>query len=353
MWWSSKVLVSLFWLLLWAHSGVHAAPSSKSNVRVLTLNIFAGKTGMDFDRLKRQIDAVQNLDADIIALQEVFDDKARALYEQSFSDFDIFATGKTEAAESLSAKFFNVVQGSVDLARKAFKVAPWAEGSRGFLNGDSHGLVLLFKKSKGKAQPHTKYIKIFDVQAAPDRATRLLEALKPKAFIWVEYEVNGVRLLVVNTHMSNGVSNPRRIEQIRQVAAEIALRDIENPTKACPAVFCGDTNADGSEPEMLWLREEAGFKDTFLEINPDIDTNPGHGATWNNVNPLTNQGHLIEPDQRVDYVAIRPGAKHTFEILNSKLVLNQDPVSDHYGVMTDLRVVPHCEKILRRKPIRK
>jgi hypothetical protein len=76
--------------------------------------------------------------------------------------------------------------------------------------------------------------------------------------------------------------------------------------------------------------------------------------TWDNANPMT-RGHLAEPDQRVDFISARPNAEHAFEILESRIVLDESPVSDHYGVMTDLRLVPSpgCEGPLRGADVKR
>jgi endonuclease/exonuclease/phosphatase family metal-dependent hydrolase len=332
--------------------GVCSADNAR--VRVLTLNVFAGKQEMDFARLARQIDAVKDLDPDIIALQELYDERAKAMYREAFPQFHALESGNTPAPPKFSQKLVGLVQGSFELANKAFKVAPWVKGSRALLEGDTHGLMLLTNGKKGAIRAETKLVKRYEIQAAPSPATRLFESVKPKGFILVEYELGGVRILIVNTHLSNGVRNERRIGQLAELAEEIMHRDLNDPRGACPVIFCGDTNADGREPEMQWWHTEAGFYDTYVARNPDLGAAPRRGMTWDNANPLT-RGNLTEPDQRVDFISARPNAEHAFEILESKIVLDENPVSDHYGVMTDLRLVPSpgCEGPLRGADVRR
>ncbi|MEW6058362.1 MAG: endonuclease/exonuclease/phosphatase family protein [Bdellovibrionota bacterium] len=343
--WGTWVLI---YFCIFLTSSAQFARAEGLVFRVLTLNIFAGKLEMDFERLERQIQAIRALELpDVIALQEVFDERVKERYREAFPEYELIDSGKSQPHSMTSYRLYLVAQGVLQTSNRAFGVAQWINGLREIFEGDTHGLTLLIKKQSGLVMPETKLVEKFEVQAAPTRPLKALESIKPKGFSMVELEIEGSRILLANTHLSNGVTNPRRIHQLKQIVKEIKRRD-QARGFSCPAIFCGDTNADGKQPEMKWLHGEAGFIDSYVVANPDLEKAPHKGNTWDNKNALT-QGNLKEPDQRVDYVSIRPGERHEVEVLSSKLVFDAKPVSDHYGVLTEFRILPKCERLLVRR----
>ena len=149
-----------------------------------------------------------------------------------------------------------------------------------------------------------------------------------------------VRVLVATSHLQTGVTNPLRqacVRELRDALVEWARR-----SRCAAIVLAMDANADGEQPEMMWLRgADGGFTDTWLAAGESGKGRNKRGITWDNTNPLT-AGNLTEPDQRVDFVLVAqpPGASAGGALLPSRcaVVLDEPPCdSDHYGVLATLR----------------
>ncbi len=312
-------------------------------LRVLTLNIFAGTREMDFDRLERQMRAVRSLNPDIVCLQEVYDHRVRARYQSEFGDFSFYGYDHDSPS--------SLLRGMAGLAANT-------KGEKALVYGYETDALLLLNNHRGISFPESK-----DARTLPNmspeadsfsvRNTILswgvsaLETLKPKGYVSVRYQVDGVDLTVANMRLTNGVHNPKRIHQVQAVVAGLFHNeDMEKPVSRnyAPIILCGDTNSDGNEPDMRWMRTKAGFHDTFLEVNPDPGRTPHRGMTWSIDNTLSHNGNLSEPDQRVDYILYVSGDEYTFKTLESRIVLDETPfVSDHFAVLTELQLVRNEE----------
>ncbi len=131
----------------------------------------------------------------------------------------------------------------------------------------------------------------------------------------------------------------RRQAQVRQLAGHVArLADRRHAT-----VVCGDFNAgpDADEMRMLTGRAEVPVPGLVFYDAWDLagDGSPGH--TWSNANPLAAIG--LYPDRRFDYVlsawprAGGVGHPTHCELLGVTPTPDQAQLSDHYGVLADLR----------------
>lgn len=323
-------------------SAAHTGPSLKA----VTFNVFAGAREMNFERLARQIEEVRALDADIIALQETFDRRVKAAYRNAFPDYYIFESGEVPVPTRWSYRALNWSHKALELVTKVTGLARWSQGSRHMFDGDTYGLMILVKKDKGTVQLDTQHVERFDVQAGRG-ILKLLEAVKPKGFLWIEYVVDGIPLLVVNSHLSNGVENYRRAGQLAQLAESLEARTNANAGIQQPVLFLVDANANGSEPEMQWLHD-GKFVDTYLVAHPDLRSVPGEGITWDDANPLAQTGNLREPPQRVDYISVIHGDHHHFEVMSSDVMLNTQGnfVSDHNAVVTQVELKNICSDLL-------
>ena len=129
-----------------------------------------------------------------------------------------------------------------------------------------------------------------------------------------------------------------RQAQVRQLASFIQDRT----RRRHPTVVCGDFNAgpDSDELRMLTgrtapVRPGLVFYDAWEVAG---DGTPGH--TWSSRNPLT--APALYPDRRFDYVLSawprRGGAGHPVRCERlGVLPAGQPQLSDHYGVVADLR----------------
>ena len=247
------------------------ASAEMPKLKVLTLSIFTGTTHVDFSRIYTQIYDVRKLDADVVCLQEAYDNRVIALYRDFLGDYNAHAVGVN----------------SNSLTTAIISGLPLTSGMRAVQEGNILGLSILVKKRLQAAADRFPKAGIFSVQASSSTLTKLAENVKPKGYLATRLEADGFSAVVVNTHLSNGVENALRLRQVQELALEIDGGDIGNPHGSYPVILCADTNADGRQPEMKWLRERAGYVDTYFVENPDLGRAPHGGATWDDANPLT------------------------------------------------------------------
>jgi len=109
-----------------------------------------------------------------------------------------------------------------------------------------------------------------------------------------------------------------------------------------PVVICGDFNAgpDSDEVRMLTGRSRPPVPGMVFYDSWEVAGDGGPGFTWSNQNPLAAAALL--PDRRFDYVLSawprRGGAGHPTrcELLGVRRP-DEPQLSDHYGVVADLR----------------
>jgi endonuclease/exonuclease/phosphatase family metal-dependent hydrolase len=106
----------------------------------------------------------------------------------------------------------------------------------------------------------------------------------------------GPALALANTHLS-----PFDADHLRVREAGALLRAVSSTR--WPAVVVGDLNDDPHAPSIARLRD-AGFRDTWAEVNPDGAG--GDGATnWHG----WERGTTERPNRRLDYVLVPAAAE--------------------------------------------
>jgi endonuclease/exonuclease/phosphatase family metal-dependent hydrolase len=153
----------------------------------------------------------------------------------------------------------------------------------------------------------------------------------------VEGERGPIQLFVVMLDYPLHAS-ARRQAQVRTLAGFVQ----EVSRSRYPTVLCGDFNAGPDSDEMRMLTGSAAtaapglvFYDAWELAG---DGTPGH--TWSNRNPLAALG--LYPDRRFDYIlSAWPRAGGVGHPTHSALLGIRPPadlqLSDHYGVLADLR----------------
>ena len=301
------------------------AQTQPPRLRVLTLNVFigTGEGSLDNVRFRRQAQHVAALNPDVICLQEVYDDRIITHYRRALPGYSVLST--RSSGPPLGTSIINAM----------------SEAFNRFLSSNITGLTILFKQSALSRLPGGATLSTtYDEQAIPEDADlsttaglQFFQSIKPRGYLITDLRTAaGQHIVVANTHMANGVRNPLRMQQVRQL--HNALSREFSPD--VPAILCGDTNSDGAQPDMRWLRE-AGYGDALLLSYPDLASAPHKGFTWSADNALTHSGLLSEPDQRVDHIFLRPGDFQQYFVDSAHIVLDEIPlVSDHYGVVADL-----------------
>ena len=159
----------------------------------------------------------------------------------------------------------------------------------------------------------------------------------------VRADVDGPRgtVQVFSTHLNWRFDQSHgRQEQVAAIANFVH----DSPLRTYPPVLCGDFNAvpDSDEIRMLTGRmrtpvQKLVFHDSWEAAAERED---GPGFTWSNDNPFAKED--LEPNRRIDYVFVgwpkSEGAGHVLrsEVVATAAVDGCQP-SDHYGVLAELR----------------
>jgi endonuclease/exonuclease/phosphatase family metal-dependent hydrolase len=133
-------------------------------------------------------------------------------------------------------------------------------------------------------------------------------------------------------------ASARRQEQVRQLASFVS--DVTSGRYI--TVVCGDFNAgpDSDEMRMLTGRSATAAPNLVFYDAWEIAGDGTAGITWSNRNPLAAVGHY--PDRRFDYVlSAWPRLGAAGHPVHAELLGVRSPddvqISDHYGVLADLR----------------
>ncbi len=261
-----------------------------TRLRVATWNVW-GRFGPWQDRQPAIAETLRGLDADVVALQEVWDVQEGA--------------GQAEAlAETLG--YEHVFVAGFD-AREA-----------------SFGNAILSRwpiaTSDTRALPTTPSTDEFRV------------ALK------AEVEGPRGRFEVYTTHLNWRYDESHvRQAQVRALAEFVG----ESKGRTFPPIVCGDFNAEPDSDEIRMLTGRASVPVERLVFVDAWDV-AGHGAgfTWSNDNPFAARD--LEADRRIDYVLVgwrkASGAGHVVDARVAAI----DPIdgvypSDHYAVVAELR----------------
>lgn len=154
-------------------------------------------------------------------------------------------------------------------------------------------------------------------------------------------KVNGPHggLPVFNTHL-NWRFEQSNIRQ-RQVAELARFIDAMRPWPF-PPIVCGDFNAEPESEEMRMLTGLAACPVEGLVFHDAwrFAGDGGPGMTWDNANPYVKA--TFEPDRRIDYVLvgfpIARGAGHIVECrVTGDTPINGVWPSDHHAVLAELR----------------
>jgi len=164
----------------------------------------------------------------------------------------------------------------------------------------------------------------------------------------VRADIDGPRgpLQVFSTHLNwRFDQSATRQDQVRSVCRFITTSRPE-AGRAYPPILCGDFNADPDSDEIRMLSGRAATPEDKLvfhdawEVAGQASGSSATGATWSNANPYAILD--LEPDRRIDYIFVgwpkAGGAGH----VTSCRVEGLEPVdgvvpSDHLAVLAELR----------------
>jgi endonuclease/exonuclease/phosphatase family metal-dependent hydrolase len=272
----------------------------KSRVRILTWNIW-WRFG-PWERRQPAIAAtLAQIDADIIALQEVWSDETTNLAAELAAELGyqhVFAPTKDIGETGLDNYYDkDVGLGNALLSRWPIK---------------RHDSIMLHgKKETGEG-----------------RGALFAEIDGPRGLI-----------PIFSTHL-NWKFEHSHIRQ-RQVTDLARFVDSRRPL-SFPPIVCGDFNADPSSEEIRMLKglTTCPVEGLFFHDAWSFAGGAGAGMTWDNANPYV--AVELEPDRRIDYILVGwPAARGAGHILKCKVTGNEpvDDVwpSDHHAVLAELR----------------
>jgi endonuclease/exonuclease/phosphatase family metal-dependent hydrolase len=261
-----------------------------TRLRVLTWNLW-WRFGPWEDRQPAIAATLRRIDADVVALQEVWDDGA----------------GGGQAAQ-LAAElgFAHVYAGGFDAGDAWFGNAVLSRWP--------------ITSSERRELPSTPETNEFRVALRAD----------------VDGPRGSFELYTTHLNWRFDQSDIRQL-QVRALAEFVA----ESRDRAFPPIVCGDFNADPASDEIRMMTGRTTLpvpKLVFVDAWEVAGRGPG--LTWSNENPFAARD--LEPDRRIDYVfAGWPKERGAGHVLSVR-VEGTEPVdgihpSDHYAVLAELR----------------
>jgi endonuclease/exonuclease/phosphatase family metal-dependent hydrolase len=260
-----------------------------TTVRVVTWNVW-WRFGPWEERLPAIAATLAALDADVVCLQEVWDDGTR--------------NQAAELGERLG--LHHAYDAHLDLDRVRFGNAVLSRWP--------------ITRSEGRNLP---------APPAQDERRRVMRA-----------DVDGPRgpIQVFCTHLNWRFDQSEiRQDQVRAVCRFVK----ESPHRSFPAVLCGDLNSAPDSDEIRMLTGRATVPEPGLVFHDAWEVaGDGPGFTWCNANPFARLD--LEPDRRIDYVLAgwpkKGGRGHVVraEVVGTEPVDGVQP-SDHYAVLAELR----------------
>ena len=164
------------------------------------------------------------------------------------------------------------------------------------------------------------------------------DADERRTLVLAEVEGPRGRFQVFCTHLNWRFDHSEiRQRQVRFVCERIA----ECRPRDYPPILCGDLNAapDSDEIRMLTGRSALPVPNLVFHDAWEV-AGEGPGMTWSNDNPYARLD--LEPARRIDYVLVGWPRAHGAGHVTSCRVIGQDAIdgvvpSDHYGVLAELR----------------
>ncbi|MGZ3692920.1 MAG: endonuclease/exonuclease/phosphatase family protein [Bdellovibrionota bacterium] len=149
---------------------------------------------------------------------------------------------------------------------------------------------------------------------------------------------HGPNILFLNTH-THPTNEAIRAAQMVQLANTVL---IESPNAATlPVIFTGDINSTPTSLELSILEKVLLLRDAYEETHGKY----GSECTYCESNPLSWGGG----DRVIDFTLFRNSPTVTLKPLKSEINLQGtqgNPLSDHYGVRSQMAFVEHNEELL-------
>jgi endonuclease/exonuclease/phosphatase family metal-dependent hydrolase len=272
-------------------------PLVTTRVRIATWNLW-GRYGPWKERLPVIIENLRAVNADILALQEVWDDGARNQAREIATALSYAEPVYAHNLERNGVQSGNAVLSRWPIERSAVRNLP-RKGVNGAVDDEGEDRLCVFAEIDGPRGP--------------------------------------IQLFCAHLSWSDDHSAIRQ-EQTREIARFIR----ETRPRSFPAVLCGDLNAeqDSDELRILTGAAAAPLPRVILRDSWRAARNTGPGYTWSNDNPFAAAG--LDLDRRIDHVMVgHPKLGGVGHVLAAHIA-GDVPIdgmwgSDHLAVVAELR----------------
>ncbi|HEY7107238.1 MAG TPA: endonuclease/exonuclease/phosphatase family protein [Acidimicrobiia bacterium] len=272
-------------------------PLVQTRVRVATWNLW-GRYGPWEARLPVVVENLRAIDADVLALQEVWEDDARS---QARELADVLGCTEPVYAANLErdgARSGNAVLSRWPVARHQVRVLP-RRGDFDAVDEEGEERLCVFAEIDGPRGP----IQLF------------------------------------NAHLSwSSDHSAIRQEQLRDIARFMT----STRPRSFPAVLCGDLNAEphSDEIRMMTGRSAPALPRMVFRDAWEAAGNTDPGFTWCNANPFA--AASLDTDRRVDHVLVgQPKLGGVGHVVDARIAgdITVDGMwgSDHLAVVVELR----------------
>ena len=272
-------------------------PLVRTRVRIATWNLW-GRYGPWEERLPVIIDNLCAINADIVALQEVWEDDTRSQAAEIAAAIGCAEPVYAPNLERDGVRSGNAVLSRWPITRSEVRVLP-RRGVNNAVDEEGEERLCVFAEIDGPRGP--------------------------------------IQMFCAHLSWSDDHSAIRQ-EQTREIARFIR----ETRPRSFPAVLCGDLNADQSSDELRILtgRAAAPIPRVILRDAWEAARNKGQGYTWSNDNPFA--AASLDLDRRIDHVMVgHPKLGGVGHVLAAH-VAGDVPLdgmwgSDHLAVVAELR----------------
>lgn len=334
---------------------------------IVTLNVYPGSpvpfvNGLAGScRLPRMILQLRELDPDVICLQELFCSSSRKEICSGLAEYKMYAPPHAKTPTSQTIKACALVLWTTPVALSVYMIVSgstawrlfvavacsllaiwlcWQSAIIQWIVCDDSGLVMLWRRERLHAKSTQQHK--FEHQLGD-----AMNVISPRAYQSIEFSstcVPGFVCTVTNTHLNALGNDQNRCAQIQEL-----LHGVSGSVAVAHAmVVCGDMNARPEEQSVSMMLA-AGFKDCGALA----------GNTWDESTNDLCAGTMRVPAGRFDYIfaayhteslanreeplLVEPtGTSHThlYNICmeECQVVLDVQPVSDHFGIHTVFRI---------------
>jgi len=253
-------------------------------MKILTLNLHCFEESNISGNQKRIIDTILKEDIDVVLLQEVAQSKNKKVVFNDIKEDNYGYKLKQDLAKSNINYYYHYKFGN-----QAFGMY-------------EEGLAIL-SKTKLTKKHHFFISKTKDYN---NWNTRIIVSAKTS--------IENKEIVFINAHLGWTEGNEVFEDQVDSLMKNLDNKDIN--------IIAGDFNISPGTKEYKYFIEK-GYKDLYYNNDVDYFNIPTH------VSDIDQK----DGQSRIDYIM----SNKEFKIINRKILFNKDMVSDHYGLLIEIK----------------